>query len=132
MRTVLAIALAAGPIACGGDASPPTIAGQRELAKREWQRVALRDLRKQSCTEGGVFRRCSDTNRDECERTIAAAVRTCIDTNDAGYPDRITAGEEDERLREQLMGCMWHHAAFALGPTRVDMACLLTPRAAGG
>lgn len=126
------IALALAAATCGGEASPPTIAGQRELAKREWERVALRELRKESCSEGGVFRRCSDTNRDECENTIAAALRECIETNDARFPATITAGDEDEHLREQLMGCMWHHAAFALGPARVDMACLLTPRARGG
>jgi hypothetical protein len=124
MRRALAIALLACT-ACAEDAPPRTIAGQQELTQREWIRFAQRKMRSDNCSRGGLFRRCSDTTRDECEQTLDRAWKRCIADRHDELPARIGAGDQDWRLRQEMTGCTWHHAAFDLGPARIDMLCLM-------
>jgi hypothetical protein len=125
MRGLLAIALL-GCSACPEDAPPRTIAGQQELSQREWIRFAQRKLRSDNCSsKSALFRRCSDTSRDECEQTLDRAWRRCIADREGELPQRVRAGDQDWQLRQEMTGCTWHHAVFDLGPARVDMLCLM-------
>jgi hypothetical protein len=125
-RTIFAGLVAV--LGCSEPEPPATVAGEGHPTKSDWLRVAQRSLQRDHCSADTPFRSCSATTREECETTIAAALRPCVQTMRERLPARITAGEEDERLRLELTGCVWHHAAFALGPTRIDLHCLLTPR----
>ena len=127
-RAHAAVVLATAILGCAEPEPVPTVAGQERPTKSDWLRVAQRSLKHDNCSAGGPFRRCSDTTREECEATLTAALRPCVASMRERLPARISAGEEDERLRVELTGCVWHHAAFALGPARVDMVCLMTPR----
>lgn len=126
MRT--ATVLVAGVLfGCTEPAPPPTVAGQERPAKNDWLRAAQRTLVHEHCSAGVPFRDCTDTTREQCEATITTALRPCVAIMRERLPARIAAGEEDERLRIELAGCVWHHAAFELGPSRLDLRCLLTP-----
>ena len=108
------------------DAPAASIAGQPELSRDEWLAHTRRSLRRESCAPKARFRRCSDVERDECEHRMGVALKTCAGSIGPGLPARIAAGHEDAHARDQLTGCMWHHAAIELGPTHVDMLCLLS------
>jgi hypothetical protein len=122
------LALVASLFGCAEPEPPPTVAGQERPTKNDWMRAAQRSITRGHCSAGAPFRSCADVTREQCEQTMTAALRPCIQTMSEQWPARISAGEEDERLRLELTGCVWHHAAFALGPTRIDLHCLMTPR----
>ena len=125
MRSVVAIALAL--TGCAEPVAPVTVAGEASPTKNDWLRATQRKIVHDHCSADVPFRQCSDTTREQCEDTIGAALRPCVKSMRERLPDRIDAGELDARLRIELTGCAWHHAAFALGPARIDMRCLLTP-----
>ncbi len=125
MRRLFALALALS--GCAEPAPPATIDGEASPTKTDWLRAAQRKIVHDHCSAGVAFRQCTDTSREECESTIGAALRPCVKSMRERLPDRIDGGELDTRLRIELTGCAWHHAAFALGPARIDMRCLLTP-----
>jgi len=127
-RARAALVLVTTVLGCTEPEAVPTVAGQERPTKTDWLRVAQRSLEHDNCSTGGPLRRCSDTTREECDEVLAAALRPCVASMRERLPARISAGEQDERLRIELTGCAWHHAAFALGPARVDMVCLMTPR----
>ena len=126
MRASAAL-LVVAMLACTEPAPPPTVAGQAHPEKNDWLRAAQRSLRHEHCSKGAPFRSCSDTTREQCDETITAALRPCVQTLRARLPPRISVADDDERLRMELAGCVWHHAAFTLGPSRLDLRCLLTP-----
>lgn len=127
MRRIVAIGLL-WATACADERPPRTIAGQQELSQREWIRFAQRKMRSDNCSQGALFRRCSDTSRDECEQTLDLAWRRCIADRKGELPAKVSAGAQDWQLRQEMTGCTWHHAIFALGPARVDVLCLMMSR----
>lgn len=122
-----AVALALALAGCAEPVGPVTVAGETTPTKTDWLRATQRKIVHNHCSAGVPFRACSDTTREECETTIGAALRPCVKSMRERLPDRIDADELDARLRIELMGCTWHHAAIALGPARIDLRCLLTP-----
>lgn len=116
----LAVA-ALGLIACD-----PAVAPATELARGEFLRRATHALRVESCAQGGGLRRCSDTSRDECEHVLLPVLRTCSAWIEPRLPPRLVDTDQRQH-RAELMGCMWHHTAMALGPARLDLRCWLTP-----
>jgi hypothetical protein len=125
MRIAVVLALALS--GCAEEVAPATVAGEASPTKNDWLRATQRKIVLDHCGAGVPFRQCTDTTREECESTIGAALRPCVKSMRERLPERIDAGELDTRLRIELTGCAWHHAAFALGPARIDMRCLLTP-----
>lgn len=123
---LLAFLGACGSTSASGPA--PSIGGAPELDRGEWLSYSRRSLRRETCTRDSRFRRCSEVDRDGCEAQMTAALRICEAAYRTKLPARIAAGEDDRHARDQLTGCMWHHAAIALGPTQIDIACLLTSR----
>lgn len=115
-------------LACAEREPPATVAGQERPTKHDWLRAAQRSLRHEHCSTGAPFRSCSDLGREACDAAITDALRPCVQSLRERLPARISVAADDERLRVELMGCVWHHAAFALGPQRVDLRCLMTPR----
>jgi hypothetical protein len=127
VRTVLAAALVGAVLGCSDAASPATVAGQTAPTSADWLRAPPRRVVHDHCSAGAPFRTCSDTTREQCDSAIRAALRPCTQTMRERLPDRVDA-RDDEQLRLELTGCVWHHAAFVLGPSRIHLRCLLTPR----
>lgn len=115
--------------ACAKQPPPPTFGGLPDLAREQWLVVAARALRKESCESGSHFRRCTmGVSRDACDHVVSLGARRCSESWGPTIEARISAGDHDRRRRDELRGCVWHHADMELGPTRLDMLCVLTPR----
>lgn len=116
-------------MACTPPAPPPTFWGAPDLPREPWLVVAGRALRKESCQAGSHLRQCTmDTSRDDCDHVVSLGLRRCSESWGQTIESRISAGDHDRRRRDDLRGCVWHHVGMELGPTRLDMLCLLTPR----
>lgn len=126
MLTLVASIGACGSAPPSGDA--PTIEGHPELSRADWLASSRPSLRHETCTKGSRFRRCSELDRDRCEEHMIAALAICSAAYRTKLPERITAGAANLEARNQLTGCMWHHAAIAIGPAELDMLCLLTSK----
>lgn len=131
-RLALTALLVAAPLtaaSCGApdpQTSAPSIGASPGLGRADWLAYTRRSLRRESCTHGEAFRRCSELHRDACEHALTPALARCATKMGAALPEHIAAGEPDAQARHELTGCMWHHAARALGPARLDVLCLLS------
>jgi hypothetical protein len=126
-----ALVLFASIGACGSTPASgpaPSIGGHPELSRADWLSYSRRSLRRETCTKDSRFRRCSDVDRDRCEREMTHALAKCDEAYRTRLPEHITAGDADTHARDQLTGCMWHHAVMSIGPADVDIACLLTSK----
>jgi hypothetical protein len=130
-RTCVGASLGVLVGACGGT-SPrraPSFDGMPDLVRDQWLVVAGRALRKESCESGSHLRRCTmGVTRDDCDHVVSVGLRRCTVDWGSTIEPRISAGPMDVTRREQLRGCVWHHVGMELGPRRLDMPCLLTPR----